>query len=207
MELPKYRTLRGLQHRFRLLDCKLPANIRMFVGASIYGDLTFRFQDELFMTKEDFERKNGSRVDDWSEQSVYPYSNILHRISHAEIVRKPQYRGQYRGLGGRRSFNGLMPRRGSSRFQARLGGTSSRGSGRLGSGLSSGNVHQLDKSRDNVSTRLSGRIQITAPSTDYDAEAPTSPLGDGKVLIGGHEMKKSLSMAGKEENEDDDLNR
>merc|ERR1712154_355300 len=37
MDLPKYRSLKPLQHRFRLLDCKFPANIRMFVGASIYG--------------------------------------------------------------------------------------------------------------------------------------------------------------------------
>ena len=70
MELPKYRTLKPLQHRFRLLDCKFPANIRMFVGASIYGDLTSRFVDELFITKEQFEKEDGSRIDDWTEVSL-----------------------------------------------------------------------------------------------------------------------------------------
>merc|ERR1712176_1672941 len=74
MTLPQYKALRPLSHRFKLIECKFPANIRMFVGGSIYGDLTSRFVDELFLTKEQFEKENDLRMDDWTEQSVYAHT-------------------------------------------------------------------------------------------------------------------------------------
>jgi len=125
MTLDKYKELHNLKHRFSLIKCKFPANIRMFAGASIYGDLTSRFVDELFITKEDFEKKNNGRMDDWTEQSVDEWSNKVKHLTHAEIVRKPQYRGRPTyNLAPRRSMNTGLTGSGSSsatsRYRAKL---------------------------------------------------------------------------------------
>merc|ERR1712154_486714 len=126
MTLPKYAKLKPLAHRFQLIKCKFPANIRMFVGGSIYGDLTSRFVDELFLTKEQFEKEKASRMDDWTEQSVYPYTNAIKNLTHAQIVRKPQYRGRPTyNLAPRRSMNyGGTGSSATSRYRAKLKGDS-----------------------------------------------------------------------------------
>jgi len=120
MTMPKFKELHGLKHRFRLIPCKFPSNIRMFVGASIYGDLTSRFVDELFITKEKFEKEHKQRMDDWTEQSVYPYSKTIKNMTHGEIVRKPQYRGRPTyNLQSRRSVG--ISSSATSRYRAKLG--------------------------------------------------------------------------------------
>ena len=121
MTLPKYKELHGLAHRFKLIGCKFPANIRMFVGASIYGDLTQRFVDELFITKEQFEKEHGSRMDDWTEQSVYPHSKTIENLTHAQIVRKPAYRGRSTyTLAPRRSMNISGGSSATSRYREKM---------------------------------------------------------------------------------------
>lgn len=155
MKMNKYRKLRNMQNRFRILKCDFPHNIRMFSGASIYGDITSRFVEELFITKKQFESSFvKERIYDWTEEHQmseellnmeneeningrhrassgrtnsamdiatlnafknanslgninYPESGLnkkstvgtnelrpITNITHAEIVRKPQYRGR-----------------------------------------------------------------------------------------------------------------
>eukprot|EP01083_Nonionella_stella_P102700 292352_1 len=138
MLLPKYKQLTGLKHRFRLVPCKFPSNIRMFVGASIYGDLTSRFVDELFITKDKFEKEQDARIDDWTQHSVYPFSQTVKKLTHADIVRKPQYRGRPTYNIQRRSMG--LGSAATNRYRARLGGgtptqSPPTGADRLGTGL------------------------------------------------------------------------
>ena len=176
MKMPKYKELWNLKHRFRLLPCKFPANIRMFVGASIYGELTSRFVDELFITKDKFEKDQNSRIDDWTEQSVYNYSSTIKNITHAQIVRKPQYRGRPTYNLQRRSM-GIS----SSKYQSRFGAgttTSSSGSNNLGSNLTTTTISSSSSS-SNTSSRPN-RIQfaVDTNTSSSSARSGSSRLGD-----------------------------
>merc|ERR1712130_803996 len=72
-------------------------------------------------TKEQFEKEKASRMDDWTEQSVYPYTNAIKNLTHAQIVRKPQYRGRPTyNLAPRRSMNLSGGTSATSRYRAKL---------------------------------------------------------------------------------------
>eukprot|EP01083_Nonionella_stella_P111196 326057_1 len=116
----KYSSLHNLKHRFRLIGSKFPSNIRMFVGASIYGDLTSRFVEELFITKDKFEKEHNSFIDDWTQIPIDRNNKTkIKNITHAEIVRKPQYRGRPTYNLQRRSMG--ISASATNRYRSRLG--------------------------------------------------------------------------------------
>ncbi|ETO04513.1 hypothetical protein RFI_32885, partial [Reticulomyxa filosa] len=67
----------------RLVKCEFPSNIRNFVGGSIYGQLTDRFNEDLFLTKEEFESESklNEQVPDWSD----PKRSL---ITQEQMIRK-----------------------------------------------------------------------------------------------------------------------
>ena len=77
MKLPKYKELSNLGHRMRLIKSSFEPNTRMFVGASIYANITNRFADELFITREQFEELKKNRIEDWSEISTLRYNEYV----------------------------------------------------------------------------------------------------------------------------------
>eukprot|EP01083_Nonionella_stella_P236364 830245_1 len=120
MTMNKYSSLHNLKHRFRLIGSKFPSNIRMFVGASIYGDLTSRFVEELFITKDKFEKEHNSFIDDWTQIPIDINNKTkIKNITHAEIVRKPQYRGRPTYNLQRRSMG--ISASATNRYRSRLG--------------------------------------------------------------------------------------